>query len=176
MPFTPFHMGPGIAIKSVLGNYFSLTVFGFSQVVIDIEPLVRILRGDAMLHGVTHTYLGAFFLGMVSLLVGKIVCTWLLRLWNVFVGFGHSSWLRLSPNISWLAATIGAFLGVFSHVFLDSIMHSDMKPFLPFDTSNNLLYLMPIGWLHLWCLILGIAGLMIILVVGLWNKWTIEID
>ncbi len=25
----------------------------------DIEPLVRMVRGDNILHGVTHTYLGA---------------------------------------------------------------------------------------------------------------------
>jgi hypothetical protein len=48
MPFTPFHMGPGLAVKAVFGRYFSLMVFGFSQVAIDIEPLVRIIRGDAV--------------------------------------------------------------------------------------------------------------------------------
>ena len=59
MPFTPFHMGPGLAIKAVSGRYLSLMVFGFSQVAMDIEPLVRMIRGDAVLHGFTHTYLGA---------------------------------------------------------------------------------------------------------------------
>ena len=37
MPFTPFHMGPGLAVKAVCGRYFSLVVFGFSQVAIDIN-------------------------------------------------------------------------------------------------------------------------------------------
>ncbi len=32
MPFTPFHMGPGTAIKAVTGRHFSLTIFGFAQV------------------------------------------------------------------------------------------------------------------------------------------------
>jgi hypothetical protein len=46
VPFTPFHMGPGLAIKAVTGRHLSLLVFGVSQVVIDVEPLVRIIRGS----------------------------------------------------------------------------------------------------------------------------------
>ena len=46
-------MGPGLAIKAVTGRHLSLLVFGVSQVVIDVEPLVRIIRGDAVLHGFT---------------------------------------------------------------------------------------------------------------------------
>src|SRR5205807_4798279 len=74
MPFTLFHMGPGLAVKAVCGRHFSLTVFGFSQVAMDIEPLVRILRGDHILHGWTHTYAGATLIALVSLLVGRPVC------------------------------------------------------------------------------------------------------
>ena len=39
MPFTPFHMGPGILIKSLLQGAFSLMVFGWAQIVMDIQPL-----------------------------------------------------------------------------------------------------------------------------------------
>ena len=34
MPFTPFHMGPGIAIKVLLKGCFSLMVFGWAQKII----------------------------------------------------------------------------------------------------------------------------------------------
>ena len=40
MPFTPLHMGPGIAVKAVLQGSFSLMVFGWAQIVMDIQPLV----------------------------------------------------------------------------------------------------------------------------------------
>lgn len=50
MPFTPLHMGPGLAVKALLGRRFSLTVFGFSQIAMDIEPLARMIRGDTLLH------------------------------------------------------------------------------------------------------------------------------
>jgi hypothetical protein len=75
-------MGPGLVLKALAGRHFSLMVFGFSQVAIDIEPLVRIIRGDAVLHGFTHTYLGATLIALVSALVGRPVCQFLLRYWD----------------------------------------------------------------------------------------------
>lgn len=75
-------MGPGLALKAFAGRRFSLMVFGFSQIGIDIEPLVRIIRGDAALHGFTHTYLGATLVAFVSAFVGRPVCQFLLRYWN----------------------------------------------------------------------------------------------
>jgi hypothetical protein len=62
MPFTPFHLGPGAAFKAIGGKHFSFMVFGGTQVLMDIEPLVAILRGSPVLHGVTHTILGALVL------------------------------------------------------------------------------------------------------------------
>ena len=59
MPFTPFHMGAGLALKAMAGRHFSVLTFGMAQVAMDIEPLVGMLRGAALLHGPTHTYLGA---------------------------------------------------------------------------------------------------------------------
>jgi hypothetical protein len=170
MPFTPFHMGPGAAIKAVTGKYFSLMVFGFAQVAMDVEPLVRILRGDGVLHGFSHTYVGALLIGIISLLIGKAVSERLLRAWNVMVRFRHSRWLVVSPGITWPAAASGAFIGTFSHVFLDSIMHSDMQPFSPFSASNGLLHIMPVGWLYLLCVFLGVSGLMIMLAFDMWKK------
>lgn len=58
MPFTPFHMGAGLALKAVAGRHFSVLTFGIAQVAMDIEPLVGMLRGAAVLHGPTHTYFG----------------------------------------------------------------------------------------------------------------------
>lgn len=176
MPFTPFHMGPGAAIKAITGGYFSLTVFGFAQVIIDIEPLIRILRHDSVLHGVTHTYIGAFIIGLFSLFAGKALFQCLFRGWNALLNYKYLLWLQVNSNISWVASATGAFIGTFSHVFLDSIMHSDVRPFFPFSLHNGMLHFMPDGWLYLLCGITGVFGLMVITVVGLWNKWAIEIN
>ena len=63
MPITPLHMGPGLLIKSVFRGAFSLTVFGWSQVLMDLQPLVVILTGRGRTHGITHTFVGAAVLG-----------------------------------------------------------------------------------------------------------------
>ena len=120
MPFTPFHLGPGAVFKAIGGNRFSFMVFGGSQVLIDIEPGVRILLGASILHGPSHTIAGAFLIGIVAALIGKPISEFALRL------------LRIPHiGITWTASVTGAFIGTFSHIFFDAIMHSDMSPWSP---------------------------------------------
>ena len=63
MPFRPFHLGPGAMFKAIGGRHFSFMVFGGAQVLIDIEPLIGILRHQSILHGYTHTIAGALVIG-----------------------------------------------------------------------------------------------------------------
>jgi hypothetical protein len=165
MPFTPFHMGPGVAVKAVSGRHFSLMVFGFSQVAIDLEPLVRILRGDSVLHGFTHTYLGATLIGLMSVAVGRPVCQFFLNFWTPDESTPFLHWLRGPRRISWLAAIAGAFVGVYSHIILDSVMHADMQPFAPLSESNALLHLISVARLHAICLFSGLFGAVLIFLV-----------
>jgi len=155
-------MGPGLALKAVGGRYFSLMLFGFSQVAIDIEPLVRIIRGDAVLHGFTHTYLGATLVGLMSVLIGRPVCQFLLNFWKLDPNSSFLVWLRGPRVISWTAAAVGTFLGTYSHVFLDSIMHSDMRPFAPLVDATPLLHIISVGSLHLMCVLAGVVGALVL--------------
>ncbi len=153
MPFTPFHLGPGAVFKAIGGNRFSFLVFGGSQVLIDIEPGVRILFGASILHGPSHTIAGAFLIGIVAALIGKPISEFALRL------------LRISHiGITWMASATGAFIGTFSHIFLDAIMHSDMSPWSPLSGSNELLGLISLASLHVMCLVLGVIGGLIVLI------------
>lgn len=158
MPFTPFHMGPGLALKAVGGRYFSLMVFGFSQVAIDVEPLVRIIRGDAVLHGSSHTYVGATVIGVISAVVGRPVCQFFLNYWTNDPYSPFLNWLRGPRLISWPAAIAGAFVGTYSHIVLDSIMHADMHPLAPLSDTNGLLRVISVGGLHLLCVVAGVLG------------------
>ena len=151
-------MGPGVAIKAVAGRYFSLMVFGFSQVAMDVEPLVRIIRGDAVLHGFTHTYLGATLIGLVSAVVGRPICQLVMNYWTPDPYSPFMNWLRGPKLISWPAAIADAFVGTYSHVFLDSIMHSDMQPLAPLSEVNGLLEVISVGGLHLLCVLCGLLG------------------
>jgi Domain of unknown function (DUF4184) len=167
MPFTPFHMGPGLAVKAMSGRHFSLMVFGFSQVAIDLEPLVRIIRGDAVLHGFTHTYLGATLIALVSVIVGRPVCQFFLNYWTPDPYSPFMNWLRGPKLISWPAAIAGAFVGTYTHVFLDSIMHSDMQPLAPWSDANALLHVISVGGLHLLCVLGGVLGALLMFAVFL---------
>jgi len=58
MPFTPFHMSAAMLIKPTAGTRFSIIAFGLAQILIDIEPGIRMLIGSDLLHGPSHTLSG----------------------------------------------------------------------------------------------------------------------
>ena len=147
MPFTPFHLGPGAAFKAIGGSYFSFLVFGGAQVLMDLEPLVRIGLGSPILHGYTHTLAGALAIGSLAAVTGKPVSEFVLTRLKI-----------THQPISWLASGVGAFVGTFSHIGLDAIMHSDMHPWWPFAVSNALLRYLSLRDLHVLCLFLGLLG------------------
>lgn len=147
MPFTPFHLGPGATFKAIGGRHFSFMVFGGSQVLMDIEPLLGILRGSPVLHGYTHTVLGALVIGIVAALIGKPISAYALAL------------LRIPHTpFTWLAAFSGALAGTFSHIVFDAVMHSDMRPWWPFSEANGLLHIVSVERLHAVCIALGLLG------------------
>lgn len=162
MPFTPFHMGPGLAVKAVGGRHFSLMVFGFSQVAIDVEPLVRILRGDAVLHGFTHTYLGATVVALAAILIGRPICQVVLKDWTPAPPSPFLNWVLEPRRISWPTAICSAFIGTYSHVALDSLLHADMRPLAPFSETNALLHAVSLGAVHVGCVLSGLLGVLVL--------------
>lgn len=160
MPVTPFHLGPGIAAKAVLGRHVSLMVFALSQVVMDLEPVAHTIRGDAVLHGFAHTYVGATLVAALSIVAGRPICQLLLQRWPPDPGSPFLTWLVGPPVITWPAAIVGAVLGTYSHVVLDSVMHADMRPLAPFAETNAMLGAMSVGALHLLCVAGGGLGAM----------------
>lgn len=175
MPFTPFHLGPAAAIKVVAKQHFSFLLFGFTQVVIDLEPLYYMLQKTTPLHRFFHTYLGATVVLLIGYFIGRPLCEYCMRLWNGVLNVAQARFLSLQPHITARAALLTSALGVYSHVLLDSIMHADMQPFAPFSEGNNLLHAITIMELHVYCAIAGIVGGMILLVVYIWDKWSIKV-
>jgi hypothetical protein len=66
MPFTPIHFGPGVLVKAAAPARFSFTAFVLANVVIDLEPLCHIVRGDSPLHGTLHSLVGATTTGVLA--------------------------------------------------------------------------------------------------------------
>ncbi len=150
MPFTPIHMGPGILIKAILQTSFSLMVFGWAQIVMDIQPLIVLITGEGHLHGFSHTYIGAGLLGVFSALSGKYLSEIGLHLLDM-----NPDW---KINIPWWVAFLSAFIGTFTHVVIDSVMHSDMEPLSPFSRDNELLGYVSVELLHKLCMYSAVAG------------------
>ena len=151
MPFTPFHMGPGIAVKAMLQGSFSLMVFGWSQIVMDLQPLWVLLSGHGRLHGFSHTFAGATLLAPLCALTGRYLAAPGL----VIIGMAQN---KKPVEITWRVAILSAFIGCFSHVLLDAIMHPDMRPFYPFSADNGLLGILSVDNLRRLCLYSGLLG------------------
>ncbi|MCG8670050.1 MAG: metal-dependent hydrolase [Pseudomonadales bacterium] len=159
MPFTPFHMGPGLLLKSILQGAFSLMVFGWAQIVMDVQPLIVLISGEGHLHGFSHTYVGATLLAIFSIVTGK----YLSELGLKILGFREST-------IAWWVVVLSAFLGTYSHVLLDSIMHSDVQPFYPFNLDNPFLRWISVGMLHKVCIYSGVLGAAIYGIIFIFHK------
>lgn len=52
-------MGAAFIVKPTLNRRFSVITFGIAQVAMDIEPGIRMAAYTDVLHGPTHTILGA---------------------------------------------------------------------------------------------------------------------
>ena len=107
MPFTPFHFGPGLALKGIIGRHMSFSAFVVANVAIDIEPLYYMLRNDPPLHRELHTAIGAMLLAVGLMLLWLLLRAGISR-WG---GRYRQRWLRgLSSSTPW-AVWLGLLLG-----------------------------------------------------------------
>ena len=158
MPFTPFHFGPGAAIKAAVPHLFSLRAFILCQIVIDSEVAWHLARGTKPLHGFFHTYLGV---SCAMILTGVLLVCYNhgLKLW-------HQAWpIRKLENCGKVfllrPSLIAILVGGLSHVLLDSFMHNDMQPLYPISIGNPLLETISIDRLHEICLASFVAAVVI---------------
>ena len=163
MPFTPFHMGPGILIKALLQGSFSLMVFGWAQIVMDIQPLLVMITGAGHLHGFSHTYIGAGLLGLFAALTGKYLAEIALRVMAIS-SQGHPI------TIGWRLAISSALIGTFSHVLLDAIMHDDLHPYYPISDANPLLHWLSDPQIYALCLVTATIGALLYFGIQWWSR------
>lgn len=158
MPFTPFHIGFGLAAKAAAGNRVGLVSFGLAQVLMDVEPGVRTLLNAGHLHGWSHTLLGALGIGALATWCSRGLTALLVRRWNVETSHYRLCWLGVPGALSYRVLGVGAFLGTLSHVGLDSLMHADMRPLAPFSDANPLLGLVAHDSVYSAMVVCGVAG------------------
>ena len=168
MPFTPFHMGVALIVKPVAQRRLSVITFGLAQIGMDIEPLIGMLGDADVLHGPTHTILGALFIAALVALVAPYICRPILRRLNQEAQACRLGWLS-EPEPSSMVVWASALFGTLSHIVLDAFMHADMHPFAPFSDANPLLGMVPHDEVYYWCFILGLIGALTWLI----SKWLI---
>ncbi|MHA2357166.1 MAG: metal-dependent hydrolase [Candidatus Heimdallarchaeaceae archaeon] len=126
MPFTPLHFGFGLFLYSVL-LFLDPIALLLGTIMIDIEPIVYIIFGAGSLHGIFHSMLGVFVLLLPTTLIS----------WGCHKLFKLEKYLG---NFNWIIALISSFLGLFSHVFFDSIIYPEMMLFYPFSKETGFLF------------------------------------
>jgi hypothetical protein len=146
-------MAPGILVKALLRGGFSLTVYASTQVIMDLQPLIANFTGEGPYHGFTHTYVGATMLALPAALTGKYLAELALRM----LPRGR----RGRVTISWRVALLSAFIGSYSHIALDSLVHSDIHPLFPLSGENPMGGFLSVSEVQESSLYVGLLGLVL---------------
>jgi membrane-bound metal-dependent hydrolase YbcI (DUF457 family) len=112
--------------------------------------------------------LGSTFIAVGCIGVGRPICYRLTDIWNVI----FKSFKIDNQKIATPALVAASFMGTFSHIFLDSIMHRDLHPFYPWINSNGLLHIVSYEHLLLFCLLAGVIGIIIYMVTNNKGRYT----
>lgn len=161
MPFTPFHFGPGLLFGYPLRHRMDFVTFLIANVIVDVRATLvffEILSGP--LHGLLHTYLGAFALAVV--LAGSVL---LFSRWFPTIAQQVSSRPESVPAVA-LASIAGTWL----HVTLDAILYPEMQPFSPF--SGNPWYgLASVFTIYGLCALAFLIGGSVAGISVVWKRW-----
>jgi len=123
MPFTPFHFGPALFIGLLLFSLLDLPTLMVSSVIVDLEPFfVLFFQLNYPLHGFFHSYLGGTILALVVTIAMFTMRNFIERIMLAF---------KLRQKSSFKNILITSLLGVYFHIFLDSFLYGEMKPFYP---------------------------------------------
>jgi hypothetical protein len=154
-------MGPGLLLKAVMRGAFSLIIFGYAQVLIDLQPLAALTMGRGELHGWTHTWLGAVVIGCFAAVTGRPLTNAVLRR----LGGGARSRL----TVSWAVALGSGLIGTLSHVALDSLIYPDMHALWPWSDAQPWLGAATSAQVYGACFACGVLGAVLYLGVN-WRR------
>jgi membrane-bound metal-dependent hydrolase YbcI (DUF457 family) len=119
MPFTPYHLGPSGLVGLVFKKSLDLPVFILANIFVDIEVLIF---HNYPVHRYEHT-----------LLIGAAVgAAWALAAFSLRNVFKKAMRLLQLPYHTTLPKMlISGILGVWLHVLIDGLYHSDVYLFWP---------------------------------------------
>jgi len=155
MPITPLHLGPSSWLGLLLSRFLDIPTLLVASVVVDIEPFcVLFLGAPGPLHGFWHSFLGGSIAALATALLmyrlkGPVQSV------SARIGLGQESSAK--------KVLLTSFIGVYSHVLLDSFLYRDIKPFYP-SAANPLLGLVSARQVYLFCLMSFAVGLFVYLI------------
>lgn len=162
MPFTPYHLGPGLLIGLLFLDLIDFPTILIASVIVDIEPFfVLIFNLDYPLHGFFHSFLG----GTIVALILTLIMT---KVRNYFTPI--MSFFKLKQKISFMRILLASLIGIYVHILLDSSMYTDIRPFFPFDFNPFYRTASLLGLTEtiicIWCFIAGliIYGIRLIII------------
>lgn len=151
MPFTPFHLGPGLLAGLLFKRLVNLPAVLLAGLIIDVKAAYCFIFASCALHGFFHTFLGALLLS-----VPVVVLVYLLRKPLSEI----SNFLKISQSYSLQSIVLGAVSGAFMHIILDSFLYDEMSPFFP-AAGNPLFGILDTSTVYSLCAVLLAAGLLI---------------
>ncbi|MEK6955651.1 MAG: metal-dependent hydrolase [Nanoarchaeota archaeon] len=123
MPLTPYHVGIALLIGVLLYKYLDLYSILVGSVILDAWPFtVLFFSLPYRLHGISHSFI-------FGILVAIIIS---------LVRYKFNNFLKSKKNLKIIL--ISSFIGISSHILLDSPLYKDMVPFWPssFNPFYNL--------------------------------------
>lgn len=154
MPFTPYHLGPALAVGLPLRKYLHLPTFILGNLVLDLEGFAVIFFGLSYpLHGYLHTFLFA-------VVVGLLLGTAMYALEKPIRPFYRKIQLESSDPLKLPSFLLAGVFGSLLHVLFDSFLYSEMQPLFPLTSSPLLNFGVPMSSVYSFCFWLGIIGLL----------------
>jgi membrane-bound metal-dependent hydrolase YbcI (DUF457 family) len=123
MPFTPYHLGPGLFVGLLLLGFIDFPTFLIANIIVDVEPLlVLAFNLDYPLHGFFHSLLGGTLVAVPLALIMYRIRDSL----SPFLAF-----FKLEQKISFKRVLVAALAGIYIHILLDARGYMDIQPFYP---------------------------------------------
>lgn len=142
MPFTPFHWGPSSWLGLLFFRFINVGAFLAASVIVDIEPFcVLVFNLEYPLHSFLHSYLGSTIIATLFSLVYYRLRHQINKVLKFF---------RIAQDSSLPVIFFSCLLGVYFHIFLDSFLYTDIKPFFPL-TMNPQYGLISSPLMYLFC-------------------------
>ncbi len=125
MPFTSYHLGPGLMVGLLFLNFIDFPTFLIASVIVDIEPfIVLFFNLDYPLHGFFHSFLG----GTIVALLLTVVMSRIRKYFSPLMSF-----FKLKQDVSFKRILVASLSGIYIHILLDSPIYTDIQPFFPLD-------------------------------------------